>query len=411
MAPLFVLLPVKTRKRFTLLVAALGLGLLSGLPTTGIVLAQTSLPLSLQPGLQGAQNSPIPSRYLQIDQLVLRAMDQQDLVGVALGLVEDGQLTYLKGYGWADKESREAVTLNSSFRWASISKPVTAVLSLQLVEQGKLDLDQDIRSYWRSYHNAQGWKVTQRQLLSHLGGVGHYDDVAQWGEGLKRYLKNDSRPENGGADMVAAASQIFASAPLMSRPGTQYRYSTFGAMLAGAVLTQAGGMPYLEQFQTRIAQPLGLTSTQPDRLGQHIPYRVSGYYRDNQVIKKRLPDDVAWKLAGGGFTSNIHDLTRFMQALLNQELVNATSSQALWQSQQTLDGKKTGYGLSFGIAERDHQPLIEHSGSQTQTRTWMSLMPQEKNGVVLMSNSEWADFGPLRNQILDALRAGAVLPS
>lgn len=403
MAPFFAFLPVRPRKGLTLLITALGLGLLSGLPTNA--LAQ----MAPQPGPQREPLRPIPHRYFQIDTLVQKAMDQQQWVGLAVGLVEDGQISYLKGYGWADKESREAVTLNTSFRWASLSKPVTAVLSLQLVEQGKLDLDQDIRSYWRSYKNAQGWKVTQRQLLSHLSGVGHYDEVPHWGEGLKRYLKNDAKPENGGADMVAASRQIFASAPLLSRPGTQYHYSTFGAMLAGAVLSQAGGMPYLEQFQSRIAQPLGLTSIQPDRHGQYIPYRASGYYRDNQVVKKRLPDDVAWKLAGGGFTSNIYDLTRFMQALINQELLSPASTQALWQPQSTLDGKPTGYGLSFGIGERDHQPLIEHSGSQTQTRTWMGFMPQEKRGVVLMSNSEWADFGPLQAQILDALRAGAVL--
>lgn len=391
------------RKPRTFLVAALGVGLLSSFPAG--VMAQTSR----QPGLQGASQSPIPSRYLQIDTLVQKAMDQGQWVGLALGVVENGQLTYLKGYGWADQESREAVTLDSSFRWASISKPVTAVLSLQLLEQGKLDLDQDIRHYWRSYNNAQGWKVTQRQLLSHLGGVGHYDDIPQWGVGLKHYLKHTSRPENGGADMVAAAQQIFASAPLLCRPGTQFRYSTFGSILAGAVLTQAGGQPYWEQFQSRIAHPLGLTSVQPDRLGQYIPYRVSGYYRDSKGIHKRPPDDVAWKLAGGGFTSNIYDLTRLMQALINRELLTEASTRAMWQSQTTLDGKKTGYGLSFGVGERDHQPLIEHSGSQTQTRTWMAFLPQEKRGVVLMSNSEWADLHGLSRSILDALRAGAIL--
>jgi serine beta-lactamase-like protein LACTB, mitochondrial len=360
------------------------------------------------PSSDSATTEHAPSHYQQIDQLVTRAMDQQALVGVALGIVENGQISYLKGYGWADQESREAVSLNSSFRWASLSKPVTAILSLQLVEQGLLDLDQDIRAYWRAYQNGQAWRVTQRQLLAHLAGVGNYDDVEGWQAGLRKYQQAYSLPENRGADMLHAA-EIFASAPLLSRPGMEYRYSTFGYILAGAVLSKAGEDAYLAQFNARIGQKLGLTTMQPDRLRQYIPYRVSGYYRDAQGIKKRAPDDVAWKLAGGGFTSNLHDATRFMQALINHELVSPKSSQILWTEQKTLDDQRTHYGLGFGISERFHQPCIEHGGSQTQTRTLMSFLPQQKLGFVLMSNSEWADFGPLKEQIYAALMASAIL--
>ena len=338
-----------------------------------------------------------------IDQVITQAMQEQKLVGLALGLVEQGQITYLKGYGWADQEDKVAVTEQSSFRWASISKPVTSVLSMQLVEQGKLNLDSDIRSYWPEYRNAQGWPVTQRQLLSHLGGVGSYDDVPNWQTRLQEYQQ--ARPTTEPPNMVQAA-HIFAFAPLMTLPGTEYRYSTFGAMLAGAVLSKASGQSYLQQFEERIRQPLKLTSTRPDIQSQFIPYRVSGYALHNGQISKQAAQDVSWKLPGGGFTSNVADLTRFMQALINQELINQKSETEMWTSQQTSSGKKTGYGLSFGLSELYQQRRVEHFGAQQNTRTAMSFLPDQKLGLVIMCNSEWANLAPIRDQLYAVLQQG-----
>jgi len=352
-------------------------------------------PLPFQLALQ-------PERYRLVDEAVLRVMEDQGLVGLALGLVENGKISYLKGYGWADRENREAVTLQSSFRWASLSKPVTAVLSQQLVEQGLLDLDQDIQKYWKAYHNVQGWPLTQRQLLAHLAGIGSYDEVAGWQAGLRSFQAGAGVQTP--AHMSAASQAVFAAAPLLQRPGLAYHYSTFGYMLAGAVLEQRSGQSYWQQFQERIAQPLGLTSIQPDHAGTFIPYRVSGYYKDRGSVVKRPLDDVAWKLAGGGFTSNIQDLTRFMQALIQHELISQRGSEALWTVQKTVEGQATAYGLGFGVSQFQQIRRIEHGGSQTRTRTLMSFHPDQKRGLVLMCNSEWAELAPLRDALFEILQ-------
>lgn len=348
-----------------------------------------------------------PATQAQIDQVIQTAMQKQGLVGLALGLVENGKITALKGYGWADQEQQQAVTTDSSFRWASISKTITAVLSLQLVEHGRLDLDRNIQEIWPAYRNAQGWPVSQRQLLGHLAGVGSYDDVPGWREGLQKYQARSLPPELQGADMVLASADVFAFAPLMSAPGSAYRYSTFGSMLAGAVLAKAGSAPYLQQFEQRIRAPLGLRSLQADYQAQTIPNRVSGYYREQNQLKKRPDSDVAWKLAGGGFTSNIGDLTRYMQALINQELVQPTSYREMWSAQQTTAGKPTGYGLSFAISQQGQEREVGHFGAQENTRTVISFLPDSKRGVALMCNSEWANLAPIRDALLDLLKKNA----
>ncbi len=225
------------------------------------------LPVNSPPGLP-SQNAQFTRQSAQapreaLDQVIQNAIQQQNLVGLALGVVENGQITYLKGYGLADNETQQPVTPSSSFRWASISKTVTSVLSMQLVEQGKLNLETPIQAYWPEYHNTQNWPVTQRQLLSHLAGVGSYDDVPGWRDGLQTYHARALPAELQGADMLLASADVFAFAPLMSAPGSAYRYSTFGSMLAGAVISQAGSAPYLQQFEQRIRQPLGLTRYNP----------------------------------------------------------------------------------------------------------------------------------------------------
>lgn len=378
--------------------------LLMVLPSFLLIAACQSRTVAPEQPLQFTRQSQQTPREA-LDQVIQNAMQEQKLVGLALGVVENGKITYLKGYGWADNESQQPVTTDSSFRWASISKTVTSVLSMQLVEKGKLNLDAPIQTYWPAYRNPQGWPVSQRQLLGHLGGVGNYDDVPGWRDGLKTYQARSLPAELQGADMVLASADIFAFAPLMSPPGNTYRYSTFGSMLAGAVITQAGSSPFLQQFDQRIRQPLGLTTMQPDQMKVSIPHRVSGYYRDQGQIQKRSDEDVSWKLAGGGFTSNVGDLTRYMQALINQELLPPAAHQEMWTSQSTSEGKKTGYGLSFSVARHGQDIEIGHFGSQEKTRTVMSFLPEKKAGVVIMCNSEWANLGPIRDALLDALKS------
>lgn len=399
-------MPSKSYQSPLKFISRLSLSGLSGL--FALSLSGASLPAQASPFLERQSVHSFPplnaTELKEIDQLVSETLDHEQWVGLALGLIENGQITYLKGYGWADRESKTAVTPQTHFRWASLSKPVTAVLSAQLVEQGKLDLDRDIRAYWPDYHNAQGWPVSQRQLLGHLAGIGHYDEVSGWREGLQKYRQQvDSAHE---VDQLQAAADLFAFAPLLSRPGTAYHYSSFGYILAGAIVAQAGGQSYLQQFNQRIRQPLKLTSMQPDLNGVEIPYRVSGYYRQGTQIQKRGDDDVAWKLAGGGFTSNIGDLARFTQALINHELLSPQSEQQLWSSQQTVTGTATGYGLGFAISKLHGQRRIGHLGAQSKTRTSLSFLPERKIGVVLMCNSEWANLSPLQDRIYEVLLNG-----
>ncbi len=110
-----------------------------------------------------------------VDQAVRDEMARQELVGVAIGVIRDGRVVYTAGYGMADREAEVPVTDETLFRWASISKPVTAVAAMQLVEAGKLDPSADIRDYVPEFPD-KGTVITTEQLLAHLGGIVHYSN-------------------------------------------------------------------------------------------------------------------------------------------------------------------------------------------------------------------------------------------
>jgi serine beta-lactamase-like protein LACTB len=313
----------------------------------------------------------------------LRAeFEAQGLVGLAAAVVRDGKVAHELYLGHADRAANVHVDAHTLFRWASISKPVTAVAAMQLVLAEKLDLDRDVRTYVPEFPE-KPWPLTARQLLCHQGGVVHYTN----GKVVRTDAQYDR--EHPFEDVVLALDQFKAS-DLVAEPGTTYAYTTHGYMLLGAVVERAGGERFADQVRRRVAEPAGMTSFQPDYQWVDIPHRAVGYRRLGEAILPTTNTDVSWKLPGGGFISNVGDLARFAAALMGDTLLPADTRERMWTNQSTRDGKRTGYGLGFGVSNVDGERRIAHSGSQEKTRTLMQLFPKDRVAVVLMTNSEWA---------------------
>ena len=327
-----------------------------------------------------------PAQAQAIDAAIEDGMRRDGTVGMAVGVIAGDRVVYLKGYGYADREKRTPVATRTMFRWASVSKPVAAIAAMQLAEQGRLDLDADVRRYVPEFPD-KGVAITTRELLSHQAGIVHYDNgpVVRT---ERRYAQAHPFED------VVAALDAFKDSPLVDRPGEKYSYSTFGYMLVAAVVQRAGGEAYARQVRERIAGPLRLTTLQPDYPWQAIPDRAVGYLRNGDAIERSTDTDVSWKLGGGGYISDIADFAGFAKGLLDGRLVSASTQAAMWTPQRTADGKATGYGLGFMIADDGGHLRVAHSGSQEKTRTWLAIWPHEQRGVVVMTNSEWVDPRP-----------------
>ena len=197
----------------------------------------------------------------------------------------------------------------------------------------------------------------------------------------------------------------FKESPLVALPGAKYSYTTHGFLLLSAVVQRAGGASYWSQVRTRVCEPAGLTTLVPDYQWQEIAHRAVGYRRFAGAIVRGTNTDVSWKLGGGGYVSTVQDLAGFAAALLGDELLTKEDKAVAWKSCQDASGKNTGYGLGFGAREVDGARVVEHSGSQEKTRTWMRLVPDEGLAVVLMTNSEWANLRGVVGGMTRALRS------
>lgn len=331
----------------------------------------------------------------RLDRILEGELQKQSLVGAALGVIVDGEVAYLKGYGLADRENKIPVTRKTLFRWASISKCLTSVTAMQLYERNLLDLSRDVRSYTPEFPDKKAL-ITPRDLLCHQGGIVHYSN----GKVIHTRRQYDVPHP---FESVVLALDTFRESPLVNQPGEKFSYTTHGYILLSAVIERAGKEKFASQVEKRIARPLGMTTLQPDYQWKHIPHRAVGYRKKNKKVVPSTNTDVSWKLGGGGFISNIDDLALFAKGLINGKLVKPETERLMWTPQKLKDSKSTTYGYGFNIKGTGKELQVAHSGGQEKTRTRMVIFPGKRMGVVVMSNSEHCNSKSLAAAAIGAL--------
>lgn len=359
----------------------------------------TLLLLGVQPamGLQDATSESDPAGRTPpeavisgiVDEVIAEHMKDKGTVGIAVGVIRNGKVVCRKTYGMADRENKVPVDEDTMFRWASISKPLTAIVAGQLVLEGKLDLDADVRTYVPEFPVKDAeHPVTMRQLLQHTGGIVHYTNGR-----LVPIIRQYDTPHP--YESVITALDTFKLSPLVSEPGKEFNYSTHGYILASAVVERAGGKPFHELVHERICEPLGLDDLQPDYQWKEIPNRAVGYRKSGGKVIPSTNTDVSWKLGGGGFISDLDDLARFAAALNDPDFMTPELRTLLWTPRMTKADKPARYALGFGVRRNDQGEWtsVGHSGAQEKTRTIMTVNPNSGSGVVVMTNSEFVDPG------------------
>jgi len=283
------------------------------------------------------------------------------------------------------------VTSSTLFRLGSISKPVTAIAILQLWEQSKLDLDAPVQKYCPAFPQKES-PITTRQLLGHLGGIRHYNSDG------KGDIPEDSARHF--ADIQESLT-IFAGDPLAAKPGTKFHYSTYGYTLVGCVLEGAASQKYVDYVRENIFRPAGMVETQADDFFAVIPHRTRWYHKDKAgIVRNAGVLDSSYKIPGGGLISSADDMARFEAAILADKLIHRATRDLMWTSLKTADGKATGYGLGWGLADKFGVHIFAHTGGQQGTSTAFALVPERRAGVVVLANMDNVDSGSLADQIL-----------
>jgi CubicO group peptidase (beta-lactamase class C family) len=319
--------------------------------------------------------------FAPFEQFAEKQMARDRVVGLSVAVL-DGDKLWTRGFGHADLENKVKATEKSSYRMASVTKPMTAVAALKLAEQGKLDLDADIRRYV-PYFPDKGKTITTRQLLSHLGGISHYRNYE---------IEGNIRDPKTTREAIA----IFEKFDLVSEPGSAYTYSSYGYNLIGAVIEGATGRSYREVMQELVWTPAGMSSTRVDSPTDLIPYRVTGYRLDDGEIKRSDFVDISSRFAGGGTRSTVVDMVRFAEAIWDGRLLAKETVEKMWWPAQTTAGRFINYGLGFNAMPVNGHYYASHSGSQQEARTLLMIWPERELAIAFASNFEDTDFDPYR---------------
>ena len=293
---------------------------------------------------------------------------------ISIGFYKDGFI-WAAGFGMADLENRVPATAESAYRLASVTKPMTAIALLTLVERGKVDLDSEVQNYV-PYFPQKRYPVTVGLLLGHLGGISHYRDYDE--EGHFKYHK-DTR----------AAIAVFEEFDLVAEPGTRYQYTSYGYNLLGAVIEGASGRPYGEYMQETLWGPFGMDDTRMDDPYELIPNRVTGYRAgpNGEVIRSEFVD-ISSRFAAGGTRSTVVDLLKFARGLDREPVLSPDTMDRMFNSMQTSGGMYTDYGMGWGVRPVNGRFRVSHTGGQAETRTYLAYFPSIHFAIAAAANFE-----------------------
>ncbi len=352
------------------------------------------------------------------DDLMRTVMAKWKIPGGAIAVAKDGRLVFARGYGLADREANKPVAPDALFRIASISKPITAVAVLRLVEQGKIDLDERALAAIGPLEGPPGTKVdprldaiTVRQLLQHTGG---WDRDKSFDA---MFIPQKAAKEVGAPSPAEATTVIryMRGVPLDFDPGTKYAYSNLGYAILGRLIERRTGKPYAVAVEQEVLRPAGISRM---KLGRTLKeFRAADevcYYHFDPEDRARCVFPygrrrVQWPDGGfyleamdahGGWIASAIDLVRFACAVENRGRSTGTpllangslKAMTARPSPDVAEGKDVWYGLGWQVRRDGDGANWWHTGSLPGTAT---LLVRAHNGLAwaVLFNSRPEDGG------------------
>ncbi|WP_326555003.1 serine hydrolase [Micromonospora sp. NBC_01813] len=319
-----------------------------------------------------------------VDALVADERDSLDMPGISVAVMQDGEVRYLRGFGHADVDSDEWLDSRHVMRVASVAKGVGGVLTMRLDEQGIVDRDDLVGDTVPGLPGHHTYSI--EQVASNRGCVRHYsgseaadgadpDDVAQWKD-------EDSTLDSTWYASATAAGPVFWDSDLVCTVGSS-NYSTHGYTILGAALEGATGQPVSELLMTQLNTPYGLGTLRAEDMSDTSVRRTTLYDAANDEL---TPDEVSWKVLGGGMESSAADLAAFGDKLIDEQILTGDSLDAMWSD--------TGWGYAYGwsIDSEGSQRRIGKNGASDGSTAYLQMYPDAGITVaVLMNRNDGTD--------------------
>lgn len=328
----------------------------------------------------------------KLDKLISTYAEYGKFNGSVL-IAEKGKVIYKKGVGLADMEWNIPNQPDTKHRLGSITKQFTAMLIMQLVEQGKLKLHVPISAYLPDYPKKSGDVITIHHLLTHSSGIPNMTS-------FPGFQKNISRNAYSPVQLV----NLFADSTLQFKPGERFAYSNSGYMLLGYIIEKVTGKSYEQVLQENIFTPLRMDNTGYDRSGPLLKNRARGYEKNGRRYVNANFIDMSVPYAAGALYSTVEDLYLWDQALYGNQLLRKENMELLF-TKHIPSGGSYYYGYGWGIGEiplgntTERLETIGHGGGIDGFNTQITRIPSDRSFIVLLNNTGRAPLNEMTNAI------------
>jgi CubicO group peptidase (beta-lactamase class C family) len=329
--------------------------------------------------------------------------------GLTVAVAAGNEIVFSAAIGLADIEQSVPMTTVSVHRLASLSKPITGTIIMDLVAQGKLVLDSPIRRYLpelpKSYEH-----VTLRYLLDHQSGVGDIESLEVVFSSAHYATSRE-------------ATKAFMGLPLMFEPGTKTVYSSLSFTVVGAVAEAVTGRSF-QELSADFFSRHRITGISLDDPLSIVPKRVRGYlvdrdskieFNDGRTVRREYlagtlgpitnarAYDISNRYPAGGFDASAEDLLRFTIAVGAGKILPLETVREMWFAQTVSSGTKSPFGIGWGVSQWKGKTMVGMNGSEPSSTTFLRYFPDSGAGVALLCNAEGArDLPQLLEDVLGA---------
>ena len=336
--------------------------------------AALALSLLAAPPLE-AQVAPRAALRARIDAILSAPLKAGTLAGASVAVIKGRDTILVKGYGKANLELGTPTPANAIYEIGSVTKQFTGVAIMQLVEQGRLSLDDDVAK-WLPEFKTQGRRVTVRRLLDHTSGIRSYTEIEAW-----RGLMALTLPRDTLLRLAEGAGYDF-------EPGEEQIYNNTAFFLAGLIIEKIAGMPYGQYVEEKLMRPAGMRDSHYCSESAVRPRKTSGYDWDGKALIQKRPLSHLWPYAAGSLCATTLDLVRWNEALhRSRRLLGAAAYRELTTADTLRDGFRVRYAKGLALSPVLGHRALHHGGGINGWTSHNLYFPDDSLSVVVLFNA------------------------
>lgn len=325
----------------------------------------------------GSFSSAQENPRIFVEQLIDNAYKNGEVIGISAGVMNVENDSWFYSQGYSDKSEKAIFKSNTICRIASVTKSITAVAIMQLIEDQKLTLETNVSSILPEFNTQEKSQITVKHLLEHSSGIPHYKN--------KKEINN--KIDYHSLDQVL---DLFNSRELIFKPGTNYEYSVYGYVTLGLIIERITNMSYEEYLTNNIFKPAGMVNSSVEKFGVQLDNKSKLYHKHSKRKTQEVKDqNLSDRIPAGGVQSTLEDLLNFGRAILNETLLSKQSIEQLFTDSGLVSRPNNPYGMGFRIYGNGENMgrVIGHNGQQLGSSTFLFLFPDRGIVTAVVSNT------------------------